>query len=276
MAARLGRACPIGRAWRSARRRSSAHGSSSSKTSNATCCNSRSGKRRERSTLAQLQPPVSLQTLAEQAALAREAGEKAASELAELLARIVARPRSRARTNAGTQCAAGALAAGPRFAGLHRGAAAGRARQGIRQGDAVAEGAFARPAAARRAATARRARLGAQRSKPCLGSYLEAVCVEGLDAVTDLLGSFDGGHLAVVSVSTATPAVSDAACLQAKVQGAAYLSSVLSSVFTAETLAQALRCGAAWRRVNPSSRGTASGWGRTGCACRAIPSRTPG
>ena len=32
-----------------------------------------------------------------------------------------------------------------------------------------------------------------------LGSYLEAVCVDGLDSVTDLLASFDGGHLAVVS-----------------------------------------------------------------------------
>ncbi len=32
-----------------------------------------------------------------------------------------------------------------------------------------------------------------------LGSYLEAVCVDGLDSVTDLLASFDGGYLAVVS-----------------------------------------------------------------------------
>ena len=36
-----------------------------------------------------------------------------------------------------------------------------------------------------------------------LGSYLEAVCVDGLDSVTDLLASFDGGHLAVVSLSEA-------------------------------------------------------------------------
>src|SRR6202034_2233863 len=42
-----------------------------------------------------------------------------------------------------------------------------------------------------------------------LGSYLEAVCVDGLDSVTDLLGGFDGGHLVVVSAgagATADPA----------------------------------------------------------------------
>ena len=32
-----------------------------------------------------------------------------------------------------------------------------------------------------------------------LGAYLEAVCVDGVDAVADLLGGFDGGHLVVVS-----------------------------------------------------------------------------
>ncbi len=73
-----------------------------------------------------------------------------------------------------------------------------------------------------------------------LGSYLEAVCVDGLDSVTDLLGSFDGGHLAVVSVSPGTGGLPDAASLQAKVQGAQVLNSVLSSVFTAETLGEAL------------------------------------
>jgi chromosome segregation protein len=73
-----------------------------------------------------------------------------------------------------------------------------------------------------------------------LGAYLEAVCVDGLDAVTDLLGSFDGGHLAVVSVGAESVSVPDAASLQAKVQGATVLGSVLSSVYTAETLGEAL------------------------------------
>src|SRR6202035_4103191 len=73
-----------------------------------------------------------------------------------------------------------------------------------------------------------------------LGSYLEAVCVDGLGSVTDLLASFDGGHLAVVDLGAAAAAPRDSATLQAKVQGATVLSSVLSSVYTAETLNEAL------------------------------------
>ena len=73
-----------------------------------------------------------------------------------------------------------------------------------------------------------------------LGSYLEAVCVDGLDSVTDLLASFDGGHLAVVSTGDAAAVARDAASLQSKVQGATVLGSVLSSVYTAETLNEAL------------------------------------
>ncbi len=74
-----------------------------------------------------------------------------------------------------------------------------------------------------------------------LGSYLEAVCVDGLDSVTDLLASFDGGHLAVVSTGDGSGGAHAAASLQAKVQGATVLGSVLSAVLTAETLGEALK-----------------------------------
>jgi chromosome segregation protein len=73
------------------------------------------------------------------------------------------------------------------------------------------------------------------------------VCVDGLDSVADLLGSFDGGHLAVVSAGGAAPqppapdAAGDSGSLQAKVQGGASLHSVLSSVYTAGSLADALQ-----------------------------------
>ena len=79
-----------------------------------------------------------------------------------------------------------------------------------------------------------------------LGSYLEAVCVDGLDSVTDLLGelrrrpSGGGEHRA-----TSRRRARDAASLQAKVQGATVLGSVLSSVYTAETLNEALQAAAA-------------------------------
>ena len=110
-----------------------------------------------------------------------------------------------------------------------------------------------------------------------LGSYLEAVCVEGMDAVADLLGGFDGGHLVVVSGGGEGAAAADRdASLKAKVLGADYLGSVLASVFTAETLARgAARAAPSRLPANRWSRATGSGSARTGCACRAIRSRTP-
>src|SRR6266851_5713174 len=66
-----------------------------------------------------------------------------------------------------------------------------------------------------------------------LGSYLEAVCVDSLASVTDFLASFDGGHLAIVSMGEAGAVPRDSTSLQAKVQGATVLCSVLSSVHTA-------------------------------------------
>ena len=72
-----------------------------------------------------------------------------------------------------------------------------------------------------------------------LGSYLEAVCVEGLADVAEIIGSFDGGHLAFVERRTeAPPAPADS--LRAKVQGAAALESLLARVFAAEDLREAL------------------------------------
>src|SRR5208282_3985358 len=60
-----------------------------------------------------------------------------------------------------------------------------------------------------------------------LGSYLEAVCVDSLDSVTDLLASFDGGHLSVVSAGAEMPSSPEPTSLRAKVAGAPYLASVL-------------------------------------------------
>jgi chromosome segregation protein len=80
-----------------------------------------------------------------------------------------------------------------------------------------------------------------------LGSYLEAVCVEGLDGVAELLGSFDGGHLAVVStgeaatpIAAAADPVSASPLLQTKVQGAPVLGSLLAAVYAAGSLDEAL------------------------------------
>ena len=194
----------------------------------------------ERSSLAQLQPSVALETLEGRMNLARDAGEKAAAELQELLAEIsVARDRERVESQAlndlrtrwqealGSQVSTEAL----QTAAL--GKVSGKVTEWLKS-----KSLDHRP----RVAQQLRVDRGWERAvETVLGTYLEAVCVDGLDSVIDLLASFDGGHLAVVSSGEAAIAPGGSASLRAKVQGAALLSSVLSTVHTAETLNEALR-----------------------------------
>jgi chromosome segregation protein len=192
----------------------------------------------ERSALAQLQPAVALESLAEQADLARDAGQKAATELAQLLQELTsAREREREQSEAlkalraRWQQALGQQVSTEALQQAALGKVSGKVTHWLK-----AQSLDQNPRVAQRL----RVEHGWERAvETVLGSYLEAVCVDGLDAVTDLLASFDGGHLAVVSASAEASA--DPASLRAKVQGAAYLSSVLGSVFAAETLAEALR-----------------------------------
>jgi len=193
----------------------------------------------ERSALAQLQPPVALEVLESRATLARDAGQKAAAELQELLQEIsVARDRERVESQAlnalrtrwqealGSQVSTEALQA----AAL--GKASGKVTEWLKSKSLDRQP---------RVAQQLRVDRGWDRAvETVLGSYLEAVCVDGLDSVTDLLASFDGGHLAVVSMGEAAAVPRASTSLQAKVQGAAVLGSVLSSVHTAETLNEAL------------------------------------
>src|SRR6266851_2966525 len=193
----------------------------------------------ERSALAQLQPAVALETLESRMTLARDAGQKAAAELQELLQEIsVTRDRERAESQAlnalrtrwqealGSQVSTEAL----QTAAL--GKASGKVTEWLKS-----KSLDRRP----RVAQQLRVDRGWERAvETVLGSYLEAVCVDGLDSVTDLLASFDGGHLAVVSTGEAAAVPRAATSLQAKVQGATVLCSVLSSVHTAETLNEAL------------------------------------
>ncbi len=194
----------------------------------------------ERSALLRAEPAVALETLSEQAALARDAGQKAATELQELLAELaLARDREREQAQAqsdlnrrwqealGTQVSTEAL----QQAAL--GKVSGKVSSWLK-----AQSLDQRP----RVAQQLRVERGWERAvETVLGSYLEAICVDGLDSVTDLLASFDGGQLVVVSVNQASGGAHDSASLQAKVQGAPILSSVLSTVFAADTLVEALR-----------------------------------
>ena len=194
----------------------------------------------ERATLAELQPPVALETLETRAETARVAGEKAATELQELLAEIsVAREQEREQSQAQNalrarwQEALGAQVSTEALQQAALGKVSGRVTEWLKSKSLDRQP---------RVAQQLRVDRGRERAvETVLGSYLEAVCVDGLDSVTDLLASFDGGHLAIVSMGE-TPAVPRTpASLQAKVQGAAVLGSVLSSVYTAETLNEALK-----------------------------------
>jgi len=204
----------------------------------------------ERATLVELQPAIALEALEKNAESARDAGQKAAAELQELLAEIsVTRDREREQSQAlnalrtrwqqalGTQVSTEAL----QTAAL--GKASGKVTEWLKSKSLDRQP---------RVAQQLRVDRGWERAvETVLGSYLEAVCVDGLDSVTDLLASFDGGHLAVVSMGAvastgalstgdAAAAPAGAASLRTKVQGASVLGSVLSSVYTAETLNEAL------------------------------------
>ncbi|MEP6885053.1 MAG: chromosome segregation protein SMC [Gammaproteobacteria bacterium] len=193
----------------------------------------------ERAALARIQPAVALETLEQSAAAARDAGQRAASELQELLAEIsTAREREREQSQAlnalrtrwqqalGSQVSTEAL----QHAAL--GKVSGKVTEWLKSKSLDRQP---------RVAQQLRVDRGWERAvETVLGSYLEAVCVDSLDSVTDLLSSFDGGHLAVVSMSEAAPVPREAASLQSKVQGTSVLSSLLSSVYTAETLGEAL------------------------------------
>jgi chromosome segregation protein len=193
----------------------------------------------ERTALAQLQPAVALESLAERAALARDAGQKAATELQELLAEIsVTRDREREQSQALNalrtrwQTALGSQVSTEALQQAALGKVSGKVTEWLKSKSLDRQP---------RVAQQLRVDRGWERAvETVLGSYLEAVCVDGLDSVTDLLESFDGGHLAVVALGETSKEARDAASLQAKVQGATVLHSVLSSVYTAETLSEAL------------------------------------
>ncbi len=72
-----------------------------------------------------------------------------------------------------------------------------------------------------------------------LGAWLEAVCVDGFDAVTGVLGDFSGGQVTFVGSGTSGSSESPDALL-GKVKGPAALLSLLNGVLAADSLAEAL------------------------------------
>jgi chromosome segregation protein len=194
----------------------------------------------ERESFAQLQPPAGLEALAERADAARAASEAAAAELQELLSQISAtREQEREQSQSlntlrvRLQQAQGEQVSTEALQQAALGKASGRVTQWLKS-----QSLDRHP----RLAQQLRVDKGWERAvETVLGSYLEAVCVDGLDSVTDLLASFDGGYLAVVSTGEGAGSVHAAASLQAKVHGATVLGSVLAAVLTADSLSEALK-----------------------------------
>jgi chromosome segregation protein len=200
----------------------------------------------ERASLAGAEAPAAMEALAERAALARDAGEKAAAELQELLAELaVARDREREQSlgvnalRTRWQEAQGVLVSTEALQQAALGKASGKVADWLKSKSLDRQP---------RVAQSLRVERGWEHAlETVLGSYLEAVCVEGLDSITDLLANFDGGQLAVVSVGPPAEDAGNAGSttapgsLLSKVQGATVLHSVLSTVRTAETLNDALK-----------------------------------
>jgi chromosome segregation protein len=242
--------------WRrdSARRRSSARASSSWKSA-APLLQQQERQEygaRERSRAA---APVPLETLAEQRALARDAGEKAATGACRNCWPSSRSPATRARADPGAQRAARALAAGAQGSQVSTealqqaalGKVSGKVTQWLKSKSLDQQP---------RVAQQLRVERGWERAvETVLGSYLEAVCVDGLDSVTDLLASFDGGHLAVVSVVPVRPRARDGGLAAGEGAGRTFLSSVLSRCTRPRRWAR--RCAAAppgGRRIGGDAR----------------------
>ncbi|HEY2682553.1 MAG TPA: chromosome segregation protein SMC [Steroidobacteraceae bacterium] len=193
----------------------------------------------ERSNLAELAPTISLETLAERASAARDAGQNAAQALSQLIGELNAtREREREQTQslnalrAKYQQAQGSLVSTEALQQAALGKASGKVSEWLKS-----KSLDHHP----RVAQQLRVERGWERAvETVLGSYLEAVCVDGLDSVTDYLSSFDGGHLVVVSTHGAPPPEAGTS-LFSKVQGSNVLAAMLAAVQTADNLNDALK-----------------------------------
>jgi chromosome segregation protein len=197
----------------------------------------------ERTALLALQPSVATEALAERAAAAAGAGLRASEELQELLAAMVsARDAEREQTKvlnalrARHQEAQGKLVSTEALQQAALGKSSGKVAEWLKS-----KSLHLLP----RVAQQLRVEKGWERAvETVLGSYLEAVCVDGLESVTALLPSFQSGHLAVVSTLEGGAVHTGAGgglSLLAKIQGTTVLASVLAPVLTAESLQEALR-----------------------------------
>ena len=156
----------------------------------------------------------------ERAELARDAGQKAAAELQELLAEIsVTRDRESEQAQAlNALRTAGKRRWAPRC--RPRRCSRRRSAKRVRQGDRMAEVASRSTASRASHSNCASSRAGSGPSRRYWDRILEAVCVDGLDSVADLLDKLRWRTFGRGGPSDAAAAARDSASLQAKVQGA--------------------------------------------------------
>ena len=184
------------------------------------------------------QPEIDLDTLATRESTAREAGRVAEGQLQELLAELSqARETERERVASLNQLhtrwqnAKGSQVSIEALQQAALGKASGKVTQWL-----AAQSLDQKP----RLAQQLRVERGWERAvETVLGSYLQAVCVDGIDSVAAMLDSFDGGHLALVIGAETAPAAPGESLL-AKVQGATALHSMMAAVRVAANLNEAL------------------------------------
>ncbi|MGH8244184.1 MAG: chromosome segregation protein SMC, partial [Steroidobacteraceae bacterium] len=73
-----------------------------------------------------------------------------------------------------------------------------------------------------------------------LGSYLEAVCVDGIDAIAESMDGLGAGQLTIAEAGRAAEASPDAGTLSARVRGPAVVTELLADVLAVDSLAQAV------------------------------------
>ena len=153
----------------------------------------------ERGALIELQPAMATEPLAERVAASQDAGKRASDELQELLAEMTAaRETEREQTQSVNalrtrhQQAQGKLVSTEALQQAALGKASGKVAEWLKS-----KSLHLQP----RLAQQLRVEKGWERAvETVLGSYLEAVCVDGLESIAALLPSFQSGHLAVVSM----------------------------------------------------------------------------
>ncbi len=193
----------------------------------------------ERSALEKSETAVQLELLSDRELVARKAGETARQELEDALQGLqAARAQEKETTGQLDEARARRQALQGRLVSLE---ALQQAALGQAQGQVMEWLASHSLSGRPRLAQQIRVQKGWERAvETVLGGYLEAVCVDGLDAVTAVLDAFEGGQVSFVIGQAGERGQLPAQSLLSKIEGPAALDALLDKVYAVDNLAAAL------------------------------------